>query len=96
MRGPKAHIPTRLPILPVLPTLPTLPILPLPILPTLPVLPILPTLPTWRRQVFKELEPGLNISRLSEADFLNFVRLATYCTRYVRLREVSAVVGSPG
>lgn len=39
-------------------------------------------------QVFKELEPGLNISRLSDADFLNFVRLSTYCTRYVRLKEV--------
>ncbi|KAL4855933.1 Protein timeless [Chlorella vulgaris] len=38
-------------------------------------------------QVFKELEPGLNISRLSDADFLNFVRLSTYCTRYVRLKE---------
>ncbi|KAL4422339.1 hypothetical protein ABPG75_008536 [Micractinium tetrahymenae] len=37
--------------------------------------------------VFKELQPGLNISRLAEADFLHFVRLATYCTRYVRLRE---------
>jgi hypothetical protein len=38
--------------------------------------------------VFKELEPGLHISRLAEADFLNFVRLAAWCTRYVRLREV--------
>ncbi len=35
-----------------------------------------------------QLEPGLNISRLSDADFLNFVRLSTYCTRYVRLKEV--------
>lgn len=46
--------------------------------------------------MLKELEPGLNISRLSEADFLNFVRLATYCTRYVRLREVSVVGGVGG
>ena len=37
------------------------------------------------------MEPGLNISRLSEGDFLNFVQLATYCTRYVRLREVRRV-----
>lgn len=43
---------------------------------------------SWRPQVFKKLQPGLNISRLAEADFLNFVRLSTYCTRYVRLREV--------
>jgi hypothetical protein len=42
-------------------------------------------------QVFRELQPGLNISRCSEADFLHFVRLATYCTRYVRLREVCCV-----
>lgn len=45
-------------------------------------------------QVFKELQPGLNISRCSEADFLHFVRLATYCTRYVRLREVRRCAAS--
>lgn len=47
-----------------------------------------PQLPLSCLQVLKELQPGLNISRCSEADFLHFVRLATYCTRYVRLREV--------
>ncbi len=41
--------------------------------------------------MFRELQPGLNISRCSEADFLHFVRLATYCTRYVRLREASRI-----
>ena len=45
--------------------------------------------PPPHRQVFKELQPGLGISRLGEPEFLAFVRLATYCTRYVRLREVS-------
>eukprot|EP00887_Chlorella_sp_A99_P001979 scaffold18.g1979.t1 len=37
--------------------------------------------------VFKELEPGINISRLERSDFLSFIRLATFCTQYVRLRE---------
>ena len=42
-------------------------------------------------QVFREVQPGLNISRLGDADFMHFVRLATYCTRYVRLKEVGGV-----
>jgi len=28
-------------------------------------------------------------SRLEAPDFLSFVRLSTYCTQYIRLREVS-------
>lgn len=54
------------------------------------------SLPAHHLQVFKELQPGLNISRLTEADFLHFVSLATYCTRYVRLREVSGHRPSAG
>ncbi|PSC68202.1 calcium-translocating P-type PMCA-type [Micractinium conductrix] len=38
-------------------------------------------------QVFKEVQPGLNISRLGAGEFHSFVKLATYCTRYVRLKE---------
>jgi hypothetical protein len=36
----------------------------------------------------KDLEPGLNISRLSEEDFLRFFKLAAFCTAFVRLQQV--------
>lgn len=36
----------------------------------------------------KDLEPGLNISRLSSDDFLRFFRLAAFFTTYVRIKQV--------
>lgn len=36
----------------------------------------------------RDLEPGLNISRLSEDDFLRFFKLAAFCTAFVRLQQV--------
>ena len=38
-------------------------------------------------QVFKEAQPGLDISRLEEHEFEKFVRFVSFCTKYVRLRE---------
>lgn len=38
--------------------------------------------------VRKELEPGLNISRLSSDDFLRFFRVANFFTTFVRLQQV--------
>ena len=36
----------------------------------------------------KDLDPGLNISRLTNEDFLRFFKLTSFFTRYVRLQEV--------
>ena len=36
----------------------------------------------------KDLDPGLNISRLSHDSFLRFFKLASFFTRYVRLQQV--------
>lgn len=36
----------------------------------------------------RDLEPGLNISRLSEDDFLHFFKLAGFFTRFVRQQQV--------
>lgn len=36
----------------------------------------------------RDLEPGLNISRLSEDDFLRFFKLAGFFTRFVRQQQV--------
>lgn len=36
----------------------------------------------------KDLDPGLNISRLSNEDFLRFFKLTAFFTGYVRLQEV--------
>ena len=36
----------------------------------------------------KDLEPGLNISRLTEDDFLRFFKLAGFFTRFVREQQV--------
>ena len=38
----------------------------------------------------KDLNPGINISRLSKEDFLRFFKLTTFFIRYVRLQEVIA------
>lgn len=38
----------------------------------------------------RDLEPGLNISRLSEDDFLRFFKLAGFFTRFVRQQQVCA------
>ena len=40
----------------------------------------------------KDLNPGLNISRLSQEDFLRFFKLTTFFIRYVRLQEVIAAL----
>lgn len=39
-------------------------------------------------QVFREVQPGLGLSRLEEPDFLRFVELATLATKYIRVKEV--------
>ena len=36
----------------------------------------------------KDLDPGLNISRLTNEDFLRFFKLTSFFTRYVRVQEV--------
>lgn len=36
----------------------------------------------------QDLEPGLGISRLDRNDFLRFMQLATFCSSYMRLKEV--------
>ena len=36
----------------------------------------------------KDLDPGLNISRLSQESFLRFFKLASFFTRHVRLQQV--------
>lgn len=36
----------------------------------------------------KELDPGLNISRLDNHSFLRFFKLASFFTGYVRLQQV--------
>ena len=41
--------------------------------------------------VRKELEPGLNISRLSSDDFLRFFRVANFFTTFVRLQQVTVL-----
>ena len=40
----------------------------------------------------KDLNPGINISRLSQEDFLRFFKLTTFFIRYVRLQEVVAAL----
>lgn len=42
--------------------------------------------------VRRELEPGLNISRLSSDDFLRFFRVANFFTTFVRLQQVISVL----
>lgn len=49
-----------------------------------------PPIPTTPRQMFAGLRAGLLVSTLTQEDFQNFVRLAAYCTQYVRLKEVRA------
>lgn len=43
----------------------------------------------------KELEPGLNISRLSSDDFLRFFRVTSFFTSFVRRQQVSVPQGVP-
>ncbi len=38
----------------------------------------------------KDLEPGLNISRLAAQDFLRFFRLAAFFTAFVRMQQARA------
>ncbi len=40
----------------------------------------------------KDLDPGLNISRLGNEDFLRFFKLTTFFTRYVRLQQVRCLL----
>jgi timeless len=42
-------------------------------------------------QVFKEAQPGLDISRLEESEFEKFVRFVGFCTKYIRIREEGAL-----
>lgn len=43
----------------------------------------------------KDLDPGLNISRLSNESFLRFFKLASFFTRYVRLQQVQPPLSEP-
>ena len=40
----------------------------------------------------KDLNPGINISRLSQEDFLRFFKLTAFFIKYVRLQEVVAAL----
>jgi hypothetical protein len=43
----------------------------------------------------KDLDPGLNISRLTHEDFMRFFKLTSFFTRYVRLQEVQTLLLPP-
>ena len=42
-------------------------------------------------QVFRDLRPGLGVSRLGDREFVQYLQLAAYCTQYLRLKEVLPV-----
>lgn len=55
-----------------------------------------PAPPPARPQVFREVQPGLGVSRLVQRDFQAFMELAALATRFIRVKEVRKRAWGPG